>query len=539
MPNAHNALPVCPAGGTTPPAFVVAVYGSKHAPFLAPNLTRLFNTYSALESPDTRGVLVLWQDVARREIAALRAAFPAARFIETSFPTGTDIMHAIPRKIHAWLRGAELAIEHHPSRPVVFIDCDAMLIRPIDDLLAGDWDVMFTWKDELYPINTGVMAARDASAAAHVFRTMLPRIERMVAHKDELATAVGSSGAADQHALREIIGFCNYDGTFSRSVAVGPIQREIVFRGAPCRVLNETRCVPIGDFLRIVHYKTGWHPILLDGKPFTANRSKEACGEMFALWNDLESQAAEGVASAVVHCGAAAAAARFASIAGGYEERGILHSEMLAACGAFTSMGVDVVIESGRCRGQSTRILADFFAGSPIEIVSLELVRDETSDFAEARLAGHPNVELLYGDTTAMLPALLERFKGRRIGLLLDGPKGVAAMNLAHQAFSSSDDVAVACIHDMRIDFPQRAASADYPFRAFFTDDAEYRRLYAHLDDACLPTGDISMHTWRPFKKGHEDIDGYGPTLGVFLPRPSRTTQPTPASMGIKEFIHV
>jgi len=500
------------------PVFVVTVYGPKYAAFLGPHLTSLVETYPALETTGGAGILVLWQDVPAREVAALRAAFPCACFIETAFPTGDDIMHAIPRKVHAWLAGAESAAEDYPDRPVVFIDCDAMLIRPIDDLLAGDWDVIFTWKDEVYPINTGVMVAREAAAAAHLFRAMLPRIERMVARKEDLAMAVGSSGAADQHALREIIGFCNYDRTFPRAVTVGQTTREIIFRGEPCRILNETRCVPIGSFLRVVHFKTGWHPILLDGKAFTANRPRAACAEMFALWNGLVLRAEARIAASIVHVGAARAVDRFRTIAGGYEERGVLHSEMLAVCSAFEALGVDVVIESGRCRGQSTRILAEFFAGAPTKVVSVELVRDANADFAETRLGGYGNVELLYGDTERMLPELLERFRGRRIGLLLDGPKGVAALSLSRRAFESSPDVAVSCIHDMRIDFPQRAAAADYPFRAFFTDEAEYRGLYAALDDACLPTGEITVHTWRPFKKGHEDVDGYGPTLGVFLP---------------------
>ena len=520
------------------PVFVTAVYGPKHAAFLAPHLTALHQTYPTLDT--TPGVVVLWQDVAAREIATLAAAFPNTRFIETAFDTGTDIMHAIPRKMHAWLAGALEAGKFATNRPIVFIDCDAMLVRPIDDVLSGEWDVLFTWKDELYPINTGVMAARDAGAAAHVFRAMLPRIERMVAKKDELAVAVGSSGAADQHALREIIGFCNYDGTFTRKVTAAGEDREIVFRGEPCRVLNETQCRPIGPSLRVIHFKTGWHPILLEGKAFTANRSREACGEMFAFWNNLEGRSADSIAATITHAGAASTQAKFSAIAGGYEERGILHSEMLAACGAFAALGVDVIIESGRCRGQSTRILAETFAGTSTKVVSIELVRDENAYFAESRLRGFPHVELLYDDTERVLPELLQRFKGHRIGLLLDGPKGVVAMNLARATFDSCPDVFVACIHDMRIDFAQRAAAAAYPFRSFFTDDAEFRRLYASLDDACLPSGDITMHTWRPFKKGHDDIEGYGPTLGVFLPRPSRPKMLEPAGhVNAREHAHV
>ena len=44
-----------------------------------------------------------------------------------------------------------------------------------------------------------------------------------------------------------------------------------------------------------------------------------------------------------------------------YEERGILHSEMLAICSICKKLNIDIIIESGRGRGQSTEILSKFF----------------------------------------------------------------------------------------------------------------------------------------------------------------------------------
>ncbi len=510
MPNAAPQSPV----------FVVAVYGQKYAAFLGPHLTALRAAYPDRPAGQVLGH-VLWQHIEPREIAVLAAVFPEFNFEETALPESDDSAHAIPRKIHAWARGAQLA----GDRPVAFLDCDAILVAPIDDYFADQsWDITFTWKDELFPINTGVMLARRGDLAAHVFAAMLPRIERMVTSREQLATAVGSSGAADQHALREIIGFCNYDRTITREVEANGVTRPITFRGEPCSVLNETNCRPITRNLRIIHYKTGWHPILLNGANFTVNRPELACAEMFGYWRELEQRAGDLVAAELTRSAAAAAADRFAPIAGGYEERGILHSEMLAVCGVCEALDVDVIIESGRCRGQSTLVLARYFERSDCEIVSVELERDENADFAEARLASFANVELLFGDSGRVLPELIERFAGRRIALLIDGPKGIEALNLVHKAFALSPDVAAAFVHDMRIDTPQRAAVAGYPFRAFHTDDEQYRRAFERLDDACLPAPgqEITMHTWRPFLKGHDAIPGYGPTLGVYLPRPSR-----------------
>jgi SAM-dependent methyltransferase len=461
--------------------------------------------------------------VAPREIAILQAAFPGFTFVEHAFERGSDVMHAIPRKLHAWLEGARRCAD----QPVVFLDCDTLVVQPLDDYLnsGDDWDILFTWKDEVFPVNTGVMAARRGELAAHLFSAMLPRIEHMISSKAELHTAVGSSGAADQHALREIIGFCNYDGVFRRSVTAGGVTRDIVFRGEPCRVFNETNCRAIDPQLRIIHYKTGWHPILLEGAQYTKNRTEAACGQMFRHWHEVEERASTHAVASLARTGARRSLDRFVEIAGGYEERGILHSEMLAVCGVSSLLGVDVVIESGRCRGQSTLVLAKFFERTKTKIVSIEWMRDENAAFAEQRLAPYKHVELLYGNAARLVPQVLSRYPGQRVALLLDGPKGQEAIDLARAAFASSPHLCAAFIHDMRIDTPQRPAAAKEPLRSFFTDDLEYLKEFSTIDEACLPRkGEpITVHTWRPYMKGEDKIPAYGPTLAVLLPRPARS----------------
>lgn len=501
------------------PAFVTTVFGEKYAAFLAPHLESI-RSVEASCGRAASGV-VFYQDVPEREVAVLERAFPGFEFVQTEFERSTDIMHTIPRKMYAWREGAR----RFADRAVVFLDCDTLLVRPLDEYLEGDgWDLLFTWKDEIFPINTGVMSARNGEVADHVFSAMLPRIERMIASKVEMQQAVMSSGAADQHALREIIGYCNYDGVFTRGVTAHGTTRDVKFRGAPCRVLNETNCRGIDPDLRIIHYKTGWHPILLEGADYTKNRPESACRSMFRRWNEVESRASGHAAAMLVKGGARAARERFESIAGGYEERGILHSEMLAVCGVARMLEADIVVESGRCRGQSTLVLAKYFAGSATKIVSIENVRDENATFAEERLAAHKHVELLYGDAARLVPEVLARYPGKRVVLLLDGPKGKQAIDIAREAFARFPSLHAAFIHDMRIDTPQRAAVLEEPMRAFFTDDDEYLQEFGVLDQACLPKAgaEITMHTWRPFMKGEDKIPAYGPTLAVLFPRPAR-----------------
>lgn len=502
--------------------YVIAAYGVKYAAFIAPLLESIEACAAEPAAPGARG-LVLYQDLPEREVLALAHAYPGFEFRLHTHATGRDVMHAIPRKMHAWLEGARA----FPDRAVAFLDCDTLLMRSIDDVASIDvsssWDILFTWKDELFPINTGVMLARDGAVAAHVFGAMLTRIERLIADKGAFATAVGSSGAADQHALREIIGFCNYDRTITRPVTHAGVTREVAFRGEPCRVWNETNCRGLDDALRIVHYKTGWHPILLENAPFTRNRPETACAAMFRHWHQTEQASAARIARSLAFEGARRAFDCFQTIAGGYEERGILHSEMLAVCGVSDLLNVDVVIESGRCRGQSTLVLSRYFEGRDVKIVSIELMKDENAPFAEARLAHFANTQLLYGDVNDLLPGILAQHAGKRVALLLDGPKGQPALDIARAMFAQHPNLVCAFVHDMRLDTPQRPAAEREPMRSFFTDDEGYLRAFSALDGACMPGPGqpITMHTWRPFMKGEDRIPAYGPTLGVFFGRPA------------------
>ncbi len=507
------------------PTYATSVCGARYAGFLGPWLESLARCY-----PDGRRALVIHDDVPAVELTALAAAYPWCRFEARAMPRGRDIRHAIPRKIHAWLEAARLV----GDAPIVLLDCDALVRRPLDHLFDGTWDVLYTWKDELFPINTGVMAGRTGAALARVLETMLPRIESIIACPEEFARAVGSSGAVDQHALREIIGWCNYDGLSERAVRASDGALTLRFRGAPCRLYNETNCRPIDGSLAVIHYKTGWHPILLEGAAFTRNRPASACGEMFRHWHALEAASSERAARALIFDAARRARHRLASVASGYEERGILHSEMLAVCGVCEYLGVRVVIESGRARGQSTRVLSDYFAGTTVRVRSLELLRDADSAYGERALAGRENVELLWGDAFERLPALVREHAGERVAVLLDGPKGSPALDLAERAFAAG--ASCVFIHDMRRGTPQRPDAEGRDLRAFFTDDESYVREFGALDAACAPRPGqpITPHTWRPGMKGHDRIESYGPTLAVLLPRPgrrsaARSAEPAPS----------
>src|SRR5437899_2525726 len=129
---------------------------------------------------------------------------------------------------------------------------------------------------------------------------------------------------------------------------------------------------------------------------------------------------------------------------------GIWESEMFLFYAAVAPSAPKQILESGRARGKSTLTLARCFPGA--QIVSVELDRHSaTAAAAEAKLKPYPNVELLYGDSREILPQRLRSGDA----VLIDGPKGFRAVELALQMFRTAKPCAV-FIHDFPTNSPWR-----------------------------------------------------------------------------------
>lgn len=222
-----------------------------------------------------------------------------------------------------------------------------------------------------------------------------------------------------------------------------------------------------------------------------------------------------GSARAVVFEACRARAEEFERMLEPFEEQGIIHSEMLAVCAVSEQLGADVVIESGRQRAQSTVMLAKWFAGKPTRIVSVELDRDGNAIFAEQRLAPYGDIDLIYGDALEVLPGIVSGLGEARATVLLDGPKGVQAVRLARELARSANVVGV-FFHDAARSTETRRAAESAFADLFTTDDEEFAREFAHLDELCMPPegARVTIRTWRPYARG----ESYGPTLAVALP---------------------
>lgn len=208
----------------------------------------------------------------------------------------------------------------------------------------------------------------------------------------------------------------------------------------------------------------------------------------------------------------------FSKITGGFEDRGILNSEMLAVCSLAEDLGVEVFIESGRWLGQSTEILARYFENKPVIVESIEAFHDANALHVEKKLQGRKNLHLLYGDANLVVPQLIKKHRGKKVALLFDGPKGRAALDVFRSALIANNGIIAGFFHDMRQptnEMPNRSrAEMESVFPdSFYTDDTDFVEEFGVLDTGC----DIAL--WRPYAIDGKKIGSYGPTLGITLPR--------------------
>ena len=134
-----------------------------------------------------------------------------------------------------------------------------------------------------------------------------------------------------------------------------------------------------------------------------------------------------------------------------FEPYGIYHREMARILAVCRLLGIDMAIESGRARGQSTYVLAKYLGASRVETHSVEFSRDAHATFAEDRLSIFgKNLILHYGNSFELIPRLLRSAQGRRIAILIDGPQGRRAIDLLSECTKASQEVRVGFIHDLQ-----------------------------------------------------------------------------------------
>lgn len=164
-----------------------------------------------------------------------------------------------------------------------------------------------------------------------------------------------------------------------------------------------------------------------------------------------------------------------------YVARGMFFSELFLFLTMCQASGVDLIIESGVRNGNSTRVIA---ASGIAPLIAI--------DFKYFDVGPLPGVRFIAGDGRQIVPRLLDESEGKRVGVLLDGPKGPKGRALKDFCLTRACARVVAC-HDSLPGFGESAHS----------HDRAWRESYRYLDDG-IPA---EMHAFRP----------NGPGLGVWV----------------------
>lgn len=159
---------------------------------------------------------------------------------------------------------------------------------------------------------------------------------------------------------------------------------------------------------------------------------------------------------------------------------GVWESEMFLFYAVVRPLAPKQILESGRARGKSTLMLARCFPDA--RIASIELDRDtENARAAEAKLRSHANVDLLYGDSRALMLQCLQHGDA----VLIDGPKDFRALKLALDLLATNKP-SVMFVHDFPSGSPvRRFAEKNWP-GVFFGDDPAFEKFRA-IDTARDP----------------------------------------------------
>jgi hypothetical protein len=262
------------------PHYLVCYFGAKYAPMLGVLLQ------SIAELSPCRKVVLLHYDTPA-DVLRMACNYP----------------NVIPRPVEKQAYPAAMAAALKPliiadyldsptlGGPALVVDCDMLVRRDPFDLFREGDGILFTTRDGVWPINGGIIGIRDPhqTAVSQFFRRWAERIAEIA--RDPALVAVARSdkhpyGHVDQMAFAQTIGYERAKTEFHL-----PECSDLPARAIDGYILNETRSVPISPETRILHYKGGWHPILLDGHTFTRNRPMREGWEMFTLYADVFARA--------------------------------------------------------------------------------------------------------------------------------------------------------------------------------------------------------------------------------------------------------
>lgn len=107
-----------------------------------------------------------------------------------------------------------------------------------------------------------------------------------------------------------------------------------------------------------------------------------------------------------------------------FNHSGIFFWEAFAVCMMSFYHKIELLIESGTARGISTEIFGRFLPFPVITIDNAGTYGKEIFEETKTRLKKYDNITCLLGNSDVRIPEILHQYKGGKVGVFLDGPKG-------------------------------------------------------------------------------------------------------------------
>ncbi len=269
----------------TPLRFITSLFGNRHVGMLLPFL------YSIEKSNPNAAISVYWEDISEDTIGLMKRAFPMVDWVETHFDFSTDTTKRISSKMLVLNQAAQEKCLSEQGW-LVFLDVDILVRADILSFLEPiQSEGVLTYRDSLFPINSGVVVFRSGKKSAQFFRAWLNKTQEILATPDLYAQANNKLlpyGGADQMALHLLLDYQTSQRQYQYALPDG---QSLSLETQPCEDLNETYSVPITERTRIIHYKGGWRSILFENGPFTKNRTKKDSWGMFVYYHQTYREA--------------------------------------------------------------------------------------------------------------------------------------------------------------------------------------------------------------------------------------------------------
>jgi hypothetical protein len=96
---------------------------------------------------------------------------------------------------------------------------------------------------------------------------------------------------------------------------------------------------------------------------------------------------------------------------------------------------IDVVIESGRQYGYSTYFIGKFCEKNNIDFISIDLNIEKKICLQSKKILSKINIKYVDGNFFFVIKKILDKYKYKKIALLVDGPKGLIAHSYCYNLF--------------------------------------------------------------------------------------------------------